>query len=407
MRKIRKVWKYKNDIFLYLINALWAIPLLIVVRVIVPFVHIRFGRFYFDRVGHFAADVGRHRAQYLLDESKKTLDFWYLPDDNDCSNAYWAQITRKWFRVHSLVRYLFFWSKIIPFGGANRLNSMGDYGSRDVFGFIEKAKLKLPTGFYEEAKAKKWMAQFGWKEGDPFICLLVRDSAYMKQTFSDDDYSYHDYRNSDVQTYIKAIDYLTSNGVFVLRMGRGMNSRVEYTHDKFIDYAFDLNKSDFLDVWLFANCSLCITTGSGPDMISDVFRRPLLVVNYLPLQLLFSWSNAVHYPKILNNKNSSTPLSLIEYLDQTHLYKSDYDRFGLEIVDLNEDQICEAVKEGWQRVLGEWKESELEAGLHEQFRKILKNHREFKNYHNFIHPEMRLAYAFLSKVDLNTSRETF
>ena len=397
-RNARSVLRLQSKAFSYSINAFWAIPVLIFMRVIRLLVLIRIGVFNYGRVGHFAADVGQRKAESLVNKSPKRFDFWYLPDNHLCSNAYWAKIARRWFKVHPMVRYLCFWNRIVPFGDAHRIGSSGTHHSRDVEGTLEKAKLSLPITPDEEVAARSWMAQFGWTEGQPFVCLLVRDSSYLTKLYPEIDTSYHDYRDSDIQTYINAIGYLTSQGVFVFRMGKEMMSRVKYNHDKFVDYAFCASKSDFLDVWLFSNCNLCISTGSGPDMISDVFRRPILALNFIPLHGMWSWSNALHYPKILRWKNSGEILSLADYLDQTHYTSSDFIAAGINIIDLDEYQILEAVKEAWQRVLGEWRPTEEESVLQERFKLILKLHEHFHEYHKFLHPESKLAFHFLSDV---------
>ena len=361
--------------------------------------------FFSSRIGHFAADVGQRKAESLVEKSQKKFDLWYLPKDHLCSNAYWAKIARRWFRSYSLVLYLVFWNRIVPFGEAHGINSSGTHHSRDINGFLEKAQLSLPSTPSEEAVARRWMAQFGWKEGDPFVCLLVRDSKYLTGKYPQYDWNYHSYRDSDIKTYIKSIDFLVSQGFYVFRMGRDMARKVDYFHHKFVDYSFCDDRSDFLDVWLFANCSLCITTVSGPDNISDVFRRPILALNFLPLNGLWSWSNAIHYPKILKWKDSGRTLNLTEYLEQTHFRTVDFERAGIMIIDLNEDQIYEAVREAWQRVDEYWCQTEQENSFHSEFEILLISQKYFSKYHNFLHPDAKLASNF--QTEAGVSRTAF
>jgi len=395
-RKVRTVLSVRNKVFLYSIHAFWAIPVLITIRVIKPFLFIRVGVFHYQRIGHFAADVGQRKAESLIYKSIKRFDFWFLPDDYLCSNAYWSKIARRWFKVHPLVRYLWFWNRIVPFGGIHSINSSGTHHSRDVNGFLDKAKLSFPCTPDEEKTARTWMNKFGWTEGNPFVCLLVRDSKYLSNQFPEHKWNYHSYRDSDIQTYVKAIEYLTAQGIFVFRMGRDMASRVNYSHHKFIDYAFCEDRSDFLDVWLFSNCSLCITTGSGPDMISDVFRRPILALNFLPLHGLWSWSNALHYPKILRWNGSGSLLSLNEHLTSSYRKTFEYEDAGIVIIDLTEDQILDSVKESWERLTGSWTLTIEEKEADEKFRDILMSHPYFRNFHGFVHSDSRLATTFLS-----------
>lgn len=394
VRKTRRALRLRNKAFLYLIHASWAVPVLIAMRVLRPLLLIRVGGFRFDRIGHFAADVGQRKAESIVDRSRKKIDLWFLPSDEKCSNAYWAKITRRWLKVHPLVLYLVFWNRVLPFASAHSLDSSGGYGSRDVYGFHEKVKLSLPITSSEELEAKEWMAQFGWKNNDPFVCLLVRDSKYLSNNLSQNDWSYHSYRNSDIQTYIKGIDYLVSQGIFVFRMGKDMAQEVDYVHPKFVDYSFRKDKSDFLDVWLFANCNLCVSTGSGPDVISDVFRRPILLINFLPLQGLWSWSNALIYPKFLKKKDSDHLLSMKEYLDHSHSETSHYSSAGIEVIDLTDQQIHDAIKECLERHEVTFKTTN-DSATQKRFFEILSSHSGFRMNHGFIHPKARIASTFL------------
>ena len=394
-RKIRTALKLTNRSCLYLVHAFWVIPVLFAMRVLRPLVLIRVGSFHFERIGHFVADVGQRKAESIVVNTRRVLDFWYLPDNNVCSNIYWAQITRRWFRVYSLVRYLVFWNRFIPFGLVHSLSSEGEAGSRDTNGFLQKAKLRLPVTLGEAAKARIWMNQFGWKEGDPFVCLLVRDSTYLSKQFHEHNWDYHSYRDSDIKTYTRAMEYLTSQGIYVFRMGKEMASKACYSHPKFIDYAFRKDKSDFLDIWLFANCSLCITTGSGPDMVSDVFRRPLLALNFLPLQFSWSWSNAIHYPKFLRWTNSGSLLSLKDHLSNAHLHSEAYVTAGIDIEDLTEQQIRNAVEEALEHFGGIPKLADRDMSLQKLFREILISHPDFQKYHSFFNSHSRISMDFL------------
>ena len=401
-RKARTALRFWNKVALYLAHALWTIPVLIGIRILRPFILIKVGELFYQRIGHFAADVGRHTAESLGDRSQRRLNLWYLPGDHECSNSYWARITRRWLRVHSLVRYLVFWNRFIPFASEHFLSSGSANGSRDVNGILERGRLHLPATLGETAEARRWMNQFGWKEGEPFVCLLVRDSKYLNKKFPENDWNYHSYRDSDIQTYVRGIDYLTSQGVYVFRMGKDMANITPYSHPKFIDYAFREDKSDLIDVWLFAHCSLCITTGSGPDMISDVFRRPILALNFLPLHGLWSWSKAIHYPKTLRWIDSKRHLSLTSYLDADYLKIDDYERAGIEISDLGEEQIHEAIIEAWSIVFNGSETIKEYDSFAAKSLQLLKNHHKFSKFHYFLHPELRFSSRFLATLESET-----
>ena len=66
---------------------------------------------------------------------------------------------------------------------------------------------------------ESFLKNIGINNNDKIILLYVRDSSYLKKTFPDKDFSYHDFRDTDVKNYIDAINYATSRGYYVFRMG--------------------------------------------------------------------------------------------------------------------------------------------------------------------------------------------
>ena len=45
-----------------------------------------------------------------------------------------------------------------------------------------------------------------------------------------------------------------------------MKSPLNSNNQKVIDFPFEKTKFNLLDIWLFANCNGCISTGTGPDL---------------------------------------------------------------------------------------------------------------------------------------------
>ena len=60
-----------------------------------------------------------------------------------------------------------------------------------------------------------------------------------------------------------------------------------------------------IDIWLFANCHGCITTGTGTDAISHIYEKPCLGINWLPVMGIQSYHNIISYPKYLYDKNNN------------------------------------------------------------------------------------------------------
>ena len=114
-------------------------------------------------------------------------------------------------------------------------------------------------------------------------------------------------------------------------MGRNQKKQFNTNNEKIIDYSFDSSQSDFLDIWLSANCDFCISTGTGLDCIPHVYGKKTLFLNYLPLSEMTTYMKSLTVPKNLFWKNTGIKLSLDEYLNATHVRSSDYKRNNIDI----------------------------------------------------------------------------
>jgi len=377
-----------------IVHGIWAIPALIIIRLLRPFILIRVGTFFSNRIGHYAMDMG---IQWIKRQTHhgKSVDLYWL--DRPTCNKQLEVMANRNFPVYSWVKYIDIWNKYIPGGEAHSRPS--HYNSRDAEGLLESSNVKmLEFTPDEESAAMEWLKSLGWSDGQPFICLLVRDEAYLKSEKFDDtyDWNYHSYRDSDIDTYIPAMEWLVSQGVWVLRMGKKMLKPAQVKHHMIIDYAFHKDKSDLLDVWLFANCNLCISTGSGPDTISDIYRSPILFLNYLPLTDMVSWSNSVNYPKNLIWKKTGRPLTLDDHLNHTLYETGNYENSDIGIINLSQEEILSVVKECWGRIQENWIDSECNISLQKVFWERLVSHKNSRNQHHYIHPEAKISTVFLN-----------
>jgi len=268
--------------------------------------------------------------------------------------------------------------------------------SRDLSGSINDFDCSLPFTDEEVFECKNWLRSKGWKDDQPFVVLHVRDSKYLKDWYPNVDVDYHSYRDSDIKSYLPSVEWLSNQGVWVIRTGRNMQHPLQSGAALVIDYAFDDKKSDLLDIWLFANCSGCITTVSGPDGISTVYRRPLLCVNASPLGGLFSMFSSIWVPKNLQWERSGKSLNLGEYLDYNFSRTEEYAEAGIRIIDLTPEEILAAVKEFWERIQGSWVETENDTGLQNEFWDHFSSWPLYSSDHGWKHPFSRIGSAWLA-----------
>jgi putative glycosyltransferase (TIGR04372 family) len=390
-----------------LICGIWAIPAVLLIRCLRPWRVIRFGRFPSSRIGDFVVEVCQMYA-ISQQQSKMSLDLYWFKYKPIC-NYFLATLVRRNFHVSPWFRPLDQWNQILPGGAMHNISIPTRPGRGGSHGWLEQTQAKMSFYPQENARAKDWLRKQGWQEGDQFVCLLVRDSSYMNHFPCQNTdppqheegvlydpkvgYGWHhlDYRDSDIATYVPAAEWLADQGVWVLRMGKVMAKPIPSSHHRIIDYAFHPDRSDFLDIWLFAHCDLCIGTGSGPDCISAMYGRPLLYLNFGPLRDLVSWSNAMHLFKTLVWQASGIPLNLREQYNCNE-YR---DRNIIKIIDLTPEEILAAVHERWQRLQGTWVDTEGDLKRHNRFWEILKTCPDFRIEHRWIHPESRCGAIWL------------
>ena len=352
--------------------------------------------------------------------------YWF--DQKNLSNHQWAKMVERNLPVLNLFKYVEYWNRKMPGGKSHILEPTSAYApesmipesmmfsfsnQRDVTGVFEKKKSNFSFLEKEHEIALSWLKSFGWKEKEPFVCLLVRDEGYLQSSeiLSPDDmdvttnkkgWGYHNYRNSDISEYELSIQWLIERGVRVIRMGKNMIKPLSINHELVIDYPFLKETNDLLDIWLFAHCNLCVSTGTGIDYVSDVFRKPILFINFLPLIDFISWSNAMHVPKKLLWADSGKELSLRENINNSWGRNDHYSNHNIKIQNLNKDEILVSIKECWEDLENGLNYTKRDLALQRKYWKILKSEPDFNKQHGWIHPNARAGRNWL-----NSKQEEF
>ena len=366
------------------IIAIIHIPLLLVIYLIKPLIKIKFGYLSVGRVGHFGLDLAYEIA---AKNNSKEVVFYYLQDS--VSNEQLGTIAKRELNISFYYKYFVYAYMIIGLGEKIKLPNRHKGGSFNIDGIVNDSKHEILLLPEEDEIGKAYLQKYGWTKKEKFVCLNVRDAAF----FDEEKGARHAYRNSDIDTYESAIKYLLSMGYWVIRMGKKVEKPLNISHSKLIDYGTLSDRSDLLDIWFCKNCDFFISTGTGIDSVAAMFKKPILIVNLLPIAVMYSWINCITVPKKLFWSDGKE-LTLIEHLDNSFLKMHEYKEKRINIVDLDPDEIKSAVQEMIARLNGTLLTNK-QIQDQNKFWSILEHHRLYNRYHGVRDPNASIGNFFL------------
>ncbi|WP_397600052.1 TIGR04372 family glycosyltransferase [Silvanigrella sp.] len=366
---LRKSYRGLILLFLFILLA----PVLLFIRLIRPWFLVRWLALTSNRIGHLAEDTERYlcKREFGLDNPKrKHIDLFFMSSEIICNK----QLAIMWKRVLPIIP---FWilsplnrlNLLLPGGNIHKINPY-THGYRDIHNLFEKTKPHLKFTEEEELKGIDLLKQLGITPTDLFVCILVRDDAYLPG----ESWSYHNYRNSNIHNFMLAAEELANLGYFVLRMGAKVKEKMISTHPKIIDYANHSIRSEFMDIYLGAKCYFAISTGAGWDSIPLIFRKPIVYVNLCPIgHLSTTQRNFINLTKHHVLKSSQKKLTLSEIFSHdlaNCLTSKQYESKDIELIENTPEEIRDAAIEMHERLNGTWVEQSNDEMLQKKFWEI-------------------------------------
>jgi len=140
-----------------------------------------------------------------------------------------------------------------------------------------------------------------------------------------------------------------------------------------IDYASDY-RTEFLDIYLSANCSWFLGGNTGINMIPMIFKKPVVQVNYIPLMIPPSWSpNDLFIPKKLWLKTENRFMAFREVLESgasEFLKTEQYQERGIDIIGNSPEEIIAISIEMEERRNNSWQSTKEDEDLQQRFRTL-------------------------------------
>ena len=404
---IKKDTLHMNRLLVHLRSLVWKLLVFsiswIVFLLLRVIKSIRVGYFPSSRIGHYAFDVAWYLASKKNDsDSDKYFDLFFL--EYPPSNLALNEIARRHIRGVGLPGRLH--RSLVSSPRLKKIMlkpAIHVTGSRDFDGRIFKSETTLSFVPREDSLGCQYLKKCNIEATSKFVCLNVRDEEYVKQLFQDidqeKDTSYHDYRNSDIESYVDIAEHLAHKGYTVFRMGKYVKSALQSKHPNVVDYALTDDRSDLLDIWLVANCFFCISTGTGLDALAVIFKRPTVYVNMLPLRDFWTSHNCIMAPKKLTWSNNGKLLNVSQYMEHSYHNTNDYTDNGIDVNDLAPKEISAAVLEMEKRLSGTMVESTGELVRQKLFWKQFRRSPVFPKYHDWVNPDARIGAEFLAQFE--------
>jgi len=349
------------------------------------------------RLGHFTTNTELTRLKALdhnQSHRRKLLTIYYCGSKKPCNQF----LAKMWKR--ELVSISGHWGWLLNdlTQRVPKMNSSRESTDFDFDGLLTSDFNQLRFGPSEIEEGEMFLRE----HCDPmrFVCLNVRDAEFFRKTKAKD-MSYHDYRDSDIKTYVAAAEALAEMGYTVFRMGAIVKAPLVSKHPRVIDYATNGMRTEFLDIFLGAYCTFAISTLSGWDGVPTIFRRPLLIVNQLPI--IFSNTDSldrVIYRKILLDRDSLKVLTLQQLTERgaaTPKNTQAYENAGVVIRDLSSEELVDAVTEMAQRVEGTFVETPEQKEMQAKAKHILSTHPKLQPSPNYYPIRAQFASCFLSR----------
>jgi putative glycosyltransferase (TIGR04372 family) len=361
---------------IYISLMLVALPVILIIRLIRPFLLIRWDVLTSARIGHFAINTEMYlcmRDAKINIPNQPYIDIFWMPESlsNRQLVVMWKRILHIWpaWIMSAMTRV----NRIFPGGAIHEVGTNIRSYSRDIYNLLDASLPHIDFTSKEIDLGESQLLNMSIKK--PFVCLIVRDDAYLTNQ-SADNWGYHAYRDCDVQNYLLAAEELADRGYTVVRMGALVKQSFNSSHPKIIDYATNGMRSDFLDIYLGANCEFTISTGTGWDSVPNIFRRPIVYTNLLPFGYLvtFCKNDLIITRTHVNRKNGEqlnlTIKQIYEHGVAYCLSSHEYSNKHIELIENSPEEIRDVVIEMIERLDGTWLSVKDDEALQTRFWKL-------------------------------------
>lgn len=168
-----------------------------------------------------------------------------------------------------------FWGILATVAGASANNSdwiKGSFINYSRFTVLEKSKVQSLFHKEEINELKQLLEKTLPDSSSGFCILAMRDGDYYGDSTS--------IRNSQIHSWLPAVELLLERGISVIRMGRKARFPMPIQHPRLFDYSFSAEVNDKMDMLLFAHALFAIGDSTGLLDAPFLLGSPSLCVSY-------------------------------------------------------------------------------------------------------------------------------
>ena len=357
----------------------------ILYRLLKPFVHLRIGLIRHRSIGTFAGNTEYFlRCEKMIASRQRELKI--LISGHNPVNR---QIINMLKRCCLVIESDWLWSMLNNirqnhFGDAItakndsgqelwcNLDHAGMRSLEDSIGWSPWQEAGPQLNFTKEEleKGEEILKFMGIPSSQPFVCMHARDRSYTDSPdFTrdpSDRFSFFDFRDCDIKTYIPAANYLTKQGIWVIRVGHmEPDLPLESENSMIIDYASHFRQyvddPEFADVYLQAHCKFFIGCTAGIHYYSHIFDIPMVLVHMAPIAESGRSMHDLFILKKYWNTVYERYMTWSEMIDRGvggirlwHNQQASLEDEGIEIHDNTADEVLDLVREMEERLSGTW-----------------------------------------------------
>ena len=392
--------------FILIISSVLTLPLVILIRLASPFKKITIESVNFGRIG------AMQKQDWFLSEKRKHLhdktvnlfcqEVFHYIDPKIC-NEFWVKIWKRNIILIPLFPFglsMYFWHQKLP---GKKLNEIPNFHlcldpepeevnnglckeKKEKLSIILEAKdPNLSLKQEELLKGYKLLEKINVPKDSNFVCIQNRDNIYLNtqdkkyMEVVNWDWSYHSYRDSNINNYVLSAENLASKGTFAIFTGLGKITPKKKLPKKIIEYKHTEISSDFMDIFLASQCKFYVCSNSGIASVPQIFRKPIVYVNFPSIRIIYLHNlNAITILKKFYSKSEKRLLNFKEVIKM----ENEVDNFGAEkfrkkfsdidILENTPEEIDDVVQEMQKRLDGAWNEKSEDKELQNKFWEINK-----------------------------------